>query len=622
MKKIFNVIGIALLGITSIAGASLAIANNSHKNIQASNAITETPINLDFNLTGFAGKGLVGEGDYMTATDSGITAIFNSGYYYEPMDVRDYSDSSITITCDSTIAEIVGITIVATKAQYNGGYWTLPDGVPGSVSSSSNSASWTGSGKTITLEHTAQIRVKYLYVTYYQSKPALLDYRISGYISASNTDDSWNTEHILVEGLYTGDSEYTDLSNKSTIVVNTPLPEITETKNITASVTATLNYDNSVTVTDTLEARLSYAGNYSIQKLYSRSAGELGDEIFYGLYMGYDQRDTYYDIFLGNGDYGIMLYGCLTSIPSSWEAYQTYLKVQGGYLKIYYNLYQVVNHDYYDYPITINEVTYEEARGKVLPVTSYLFNGDEQSNRTNLSVQRTASRPSSMTGTIVDIEQEINKNNGNYEFGYENYERTHNYLIDIQLENSKVAYIYVKKNLYTLDYDILEEELYLGNTITIKGFTSVDKWYYMMVLPEIVEEDESYTAESFSADLLSKTDGICSVKDHDNGDALASVWIDLQLNCYTKLVSSEKETLRLASASESGNTINKAMARYDHICVAYGLTNFIERDSADGAKYISVLNNNLSVVLIVVTSVASLSVIGAAILIYRKRAVK
>ena len=82
----------------------------------------------------------------------------------------------------------------------------------------------------------------------------------------------------------------------------------------------------------------------TIENLYSKTAGALGTYQFYGMYMGYTTHTNdnvlYYDIFIGNGDYGIMFYQYSTTEPS-YEAYNTGLSVTGGELAIYNNLYEI-----------------------------------------------------------------------------------------------------------------------------------------------------------------------------------------------------------------------------------------------------------------------------------------
>lgn len=124
------------------------------------------------------------------------------------------------------------------------------------------------------------------------------------------------------------------------------------------------------------------------------------------------------------------------------------------------------------------------------------------------------------------------------------------------------------------------------------------------------------TAEQFAQDLLDQTDAICNgyVEGDNNHDALLAIWNNLSgVEKYQIMEDSQKAALHDAQANEEGTTIQQAMARYDHICKAYKLSNFIDRDSAkSGSNSMNsvTMDNNNVVIILVVSSVVTISLVG------------
>lgn len=101
-----------------------------------------------------------------------------------------------------------------------------------------------------------------------------------------------------------------------------------------------------------------------------------------------------------------------------------------------------------------------------------------------------------------------------------------------------------------------------------------------------------------------------------------SSWTDMKTS-YNALPVNAQGVLWLASASESGSTIEQAMARYDYIVAKYGSStyeNFINRESASSSRIainpISVTNTSSWI--IVAVSLAGLTAIGG-FFFYKKR---
>ena len=99
------------------------------------------------------------------------------------------------------------------------------------------------------------------------------------------------------------------------------------------TVTAT---QNSIVKTTTLHVIVDESGIYKIRDIYEQAAGTTVK--FYGLFLGaYSQQSQ--GIFIGDGDYAIMLYNYTNSI-ASLQPYETYVKVEGK-VAIFNNLYEI-----------------------------------------------------------------------------------------------------------------------------------------------------------------------------------------------------------------------------------------------------------------------------------------
>ena len=303
---------------------------------------------------------------------------------------------------------------------------------------------------------------------------------------------------------------------------------------------------------------------------------------------------TGYNLFIGNGDYAIMLYH-MEDEPT-YIPYGTYVSVSGGSLKPYKNLYEITNE------CTVTEITAEQAEDLVEPLVLYKVLGNE--NGSNPEVIRSASRPVLISGTVASI-------SGTFVSGTDT-------TVTVNLSDGGTTNVFCKKSLNNLDElkDALGTE---GKAFTIRGFTSIFTTSFQIVAPTVVKVDENYTAENFAQDLLEATDTICS----DNGatnhsSALSAVWGSLKMNKFSKLGSDEITILREATASSNGTTIQNAMARYDHICQRYGLENFIGRTSANHTNILlKFRSSDISLIGIIVATALGAAFVGC--MVYKKR---
>ena len=349
----------------------------------------------------------------------------------------------------------------------------------------------------------------------------------------------------------------------------------------------------------------------TIKDLYSKSQGSLSGNTFYGIYMGYTIHKnkygttTYYDLFIGNGDYAILLYGCYTSKPS-FTAFETGLSVTGGYLKVFNNLYEVVNYNNStNYTTTVNSLTASQISEYVAPISTYIITGMENGSTT--SDQRTASRLATVTGEVKSLSGTITSSS--------------DITVVIKLLNGNNANVFVKGNA-GLDYSTLASKLVVGEDVTLRGFTSVYSTSYQLVNPEVVEASSTYRYSDFAQDVLDLTNSICSSSGEKEA-SLSAVWINLEINKFSILSSDDQSTLESYTANKDSSDVTaRAMARYDQICKKYSsCTNFIGRSTANfaGAPYHVDVSSNETATTTIIVVVALLSVTSISILLVIKK---
>lgn len=467
----------------------------------------------------------------------------------------------------------------------------------GSFSDSDNSV-WAGSASSLTLVNTTTEtgtnpwRLQAIAVIF--SDTTISNPVLSGSPMCTNYSTEWDLTNVKVTATVNNTAvDYTDRYN---IVVNTAIPTVTENGTMSVSVIATLKTDSSVTVTSNLTANLEFHGETTIERLYYTEQGPLTDTYFYGIFMGYFTRTsgnyTYFDYYLANGDYGMYIYGAYSqptasAVAPTYTPFKTYLKVEGGYLSIYNNLYEVSSYvNSTNYTITTTELTDSVEKAKVGTIKTHVVTGEEIEHTSERAIQMTASRLALVEGTVKSVSGTISS--------------TTAVTVTMTLTNGNNFPIYINKNVSSLDHTKLASTLVVGNKVSVKGFTSIHNTEYQVVNPIDVEVAPEYTASQFAQELLDETDSICQAATDTNGPLLAPVWIELEINKWPTLSGTEKNTLVTASANESGTVVEQAMARYDLICVRYGLTNFIGRASAYPSHRMNQLMDNNSVVMITV----------------------
>ena len=96
-------------------------------------------------------------------------------------------------------------------------------------------------------------------------------------------------------------------------------------------------------------------------------------------------------------------------------------------------------------------------------------------------------------------------------------------------------------------------------------------------------------------------------------------WSDLKL-IYNNLFGSEKTILSTTAKNVDGNIIERMLARYEYLVWKYHYEDFLSRDVvlSSNSSMFEISNSNNTIVL-VLTIIVSVSAIGTALLIQKKR---
>ena len=303
-----------------------------------------------------------------------------------------------------------------------------------------------------------------------------------------------------------------------------------------------------------------------------------------------------------NGDYGITLYtSSSATLPADWEVNKTYVKVSSGATGAYYsNLCEIKSY-------TATVITDQNTiRQHIEPVSIYSVSGSESTSDVTV-----ANRLCLVTGTVNSVTEQTNSSSQT--------ELSVTFYID-GLSTKSIAVFVKAGNVSTLQSALTSAQS-SGETITLRGFTSFHSTTFEVFAYEVVEIDESYTAQSFAEDLMSLTELVCTTSSNKEGD-LSGIWLTLETVKYASLSSDQKAILAAATANNNGTEIEEAMARYDFIIAHYSsLNNFIGRS----VTFVGVSNNFLfangtnTTALIVVIAVLGLTGIGGIIFIRRRK---
>lgn len=537
----------------------------------------------------------------------------NSGH------VRMYGNNTMTITAQN--GEKIQSISFSVKVNKNskGKYPSPITANHGSVSAytdASTSITVTGVGDetavVLTIDSDSGGNVEFISctITYAESQPEapLESIEVSGSVAAKTLDTDWDVSGVVVTGHYEGGST-SDLTNKCDIEVADSVPAITADGSTTVQVTATLKDDATMTDTKALTASLTVIP-LGCDQLYT---ADVNDEItIVGKYLAsYAQTSNKAPdgVFIGNGDYGAIIYKSDSSLKDVTT--DSYIKATGK-ISEFKGLRELGSNYYHP---TFEVISEEAAAPYVSAPQDYTMTGTEANK--NL-----ASRQTLVRGTVASV-------SGTFASDADT-------TVTITLANENTAKVFLKKNQGSIiDYSGLQAALTVDAKVTIKGILSIydedgtlQSSDFQVTLPQLVEKDDSITAEVFCESLVGKTDTICAKAESLRHDELVTAWSDLKNDTFAKMTDEEIARLKSAAANynnTSENPLENAMGRYNYLTKKYNLDNFLERDLTDApvASYLRVseINNGNHAAGIAVASiiVASALTVGAVFAIRRKK---
>ena len=447
----------------------------------------------------------------------------------------------------------------------------------------------------------------------------------NGTVSAKTNDTEWTITGFKFFVTYEGEQE-TEVTSSTTFAVAESVPTINE--NGTMQVTVTPTYKNTAFTEKaaSVTATLTFVDAYAISRLYDIELALNGTQANLtcdGIYMGYithiKSSTTYYDLFIGNGDYGMEVYETSTN-PSSYTIGETYLTVTGT-LKNYNYLYEMTS-------ATVTVLTDATRKSHITAPSTYVVDGTESASTMYL-----ASRKTSLSGTIYSI-------GGNTTAGTTATSGSNN-SVYVTVGGTNVL-LYIKSAQATSE---VASKFVVGNTITVEGFTT----YYNnsgatfeVLFEAVVEAEENYHAADFARDLLKLTRATCAASDEGNGATLTGIWTTLAGADYWLKVQAAGESSTLVGGTpdyeievpntEAGisemtdaNAIAAALARYDWCTSKYKLTNFMNRTLTRSFTNHALLFNTFvgentnTVAIIVIISMVSVTAIGGYFFLRRRK---
>ncbi len=380
-------------------------------------------------------------------------------------------------------------------------------------------------------------------------------------------------------------------NNKDTIAWSS---SNTSVATVNASGVVTCLSAGSTTITATATDLVGVSASYvltvfaatPIEKLYYMSADDAVD--FNGVYVGFSTGTG--PIFM-NGEFGIVVFDSSKDV-TSWTANETIVHITGT-LAVYSGLYEVKNATY--------EVL-ESASDVATPVTYTVVGGETQFYE---------SRKTYVSGTVTSV-------SGSW---------TSDTTVVVDVNGTPIQ-CFAKANAIDATTGA---KIVADAEVTLTGFTG---WHngFQVAINGLIESADEYTAEEFAQYLIDLTDDVCQgySEGDNNYDALVVVWNTLtntedpDQKSYPFLPAAEKTVLVGADADEGGTIVEQAIARYEHICSAYGLAQFIEGRAEIPVKgtyapsYMSTIDSSSSITIIVIVAVASMTLLGVT-LVLRKR---
>lgn len=415
---------------------------------------------------------------------------------------------------------------------------------------------------------------------------------LSGTVSAKTGDTSWKIENVLVTGVLSDSASVVDVSKYVDVSVTQAVPAITADGTMSVTLKATGKTETTVTKSVSVTATLKYVNPYDISQIYGAADNTV--VTIDGIYMG-DVRDA---MIIMDGEYGANIYYGTGKVPAhSYVPGETKLTVTGT-TSLYKGLEEVK-------PTSVSVLTDADRIAKLSTPEVYICTGNETSANPEL-----ASRKTNATGYVTAIADASGNKN-----------------VTLSVSGKSVA-IFVG-SVYATEDVMSKLNASKDNTtdIVVEGFTSFYNGNFQIQFTGLVEQKVDYLAADFAQDLLDLTDAVCTGYNGvtNNKNALNSVWLTLQdADHYLGLAGTEKAILASTTANVNGTTTEKAMARYDYLCVKYELTNFVERTLPLGSRIVTVsnrTNNNSAITAIIAISLVSISTLGVLIIIKKRKTI-
>lgn len=157
----------------------------------------------------------------------------------------------------------------------------------------------------------------------------------------------------------------------------------------------------------------------------------------------------------------------------------------------------------------------------------------------------------------------------------------------------------------------------LNGQVTVEG--NLNNYYSKLQLKNPSFSNYSDDAIEFGALFLSKTKDICADNGKvDHSEALEAVWSELETE-FGKLDSYAQAKVKSTKADASGEDLENAVARYDHIVGRYSLKDFIGRVSTSGSNYQDRANSNNAFILVLISIISVMALAGTASLVVIKK---
>lgn len=575
MNKLIKRLAVLSVGLTMAIGAGVAAFGHGKgevaKAAEDTLTINSSTTNTDGTLTADMSIG--------TGTSTPITGSYG---------VRLYANNTITISSSSAITDM---TIPWTKNEKkafasvtaNVGSYTHPSAAGDGV--------WSGEAKEIvlTVGSSGQIQLNSISYTVAGESKDVKSVAISGNLTKTDylKGESPSAAGLVVTATYDDDSQE-DITSKATITSDPAT--LTTVGDVNVTFTATYKEKS-----DSVVKTVSVTKSNPIGVLYTKSSGASVD--VYGYYVGF--LDGTGPVIM-DGAYGIVVYN-KTADVSGYIEKETILHVTGS-ISIYKGLYEIGSAT-----ISVASGTFEQPDEPIVHVT----NGNETADQ--------AARLTTVTGTPSLV-------SGSFDVAAGTADITMSFAVGI-----KTVQVFYKKAAQTGDAEAfvaIKDAVANSSEITIKGFTG---WYnvFQVQMNGYVPAAAGYTAEDFAEDLLAQTNAADVCGDYEPDEShyaaikakLVAIWSDLAgAEKYPSLPSDQKTILAEANADETGDTVEKAMARYDFLTVKYDLSQFINGRSLPSSvgNRVEINNNNSLIVVIAIISAVSLVALSTLLVLKKK----